>query len=193
MPRDHLRSLNPPPLSESELFQLNRLLDRRGQSLPEAQAARDKERAQERRLQEKRDKLAAEEARLSKRLAELHVDIDCVTAEIFKIAPSGVAFRYVAGKLQEFGKLAQSFSSFNTPADNLDRNQLMLFAEIGLAMFKASTRPAPGVPSLRQRMQNVSVDIGIDAPTQGGGDINESRAAMAAAIIAAGKKARGEM
>ena len=83
MPRD----LNPTPLTESEEYQLKRLLDRGGQSLPEAQAQRDRERELEAKLQARRDKLAAEEARLSKRLAELHVDIDTVSAEIFKIAP----------------------------------------------------------------------------------------------------------
>jgi hypothetical protein len=149
---------NPSPLPESEEFQIKRLLDRRSQSLPEAQAHRDKERVQEARLQARRDKLAAEEARLSKRLAELRVDIDCVSAEIYKLAPSGVAFRHVAGKLKEFGERAPSLSFFNTPADNLDRDQLMLLAEM-LSMYQQNARPK-GKP-LREKMQGVAVDIGM--------------------------------
>jgi hypothetical protein len=188
MPRD-LRPVNSQPLSESEEYQLRRLLDRRSQSLPEAQAQRDRERERERRLEEKRDRLAAAEAKLSKRIAELRIDIDTVSAEIFKIAPSGVAFRHVAGKLQEFGDRAPSFSYFNTQADTLDRDQLMLLAEIALAVFEMDTRPKG--KSLREKMQNVAINIGLDAPGDGGA-APDNRAALARAIVEAGKKRRGE-
>jgi hypothetical protein len=63
MPRD-LRPIN--SLTDTEEMQLRRLLDKRAQSLPEAQEARDLERALERKLQEKRDRMAREEVRLSK-------------------------------------------------------------------------------------------------------------------------------
>lgn len=183
MPRDHLRPVDPRPLSQSEEFQLRQLLDRSGTSLAAAQEARDKERDQERRLRARQDKLAAEEARLSKRLAELRVDLDVVTAEIYKIAPSGVAFRHVAGKLQEFGDRVPGLSFFNTPVDNLDRKQLLLLGEIALSLHEQATRPK-GRP-LREKMQDVRIEVGRDAP---GGDAPNDRAAMAAAITAAGKK-----
>ena len=140
MPRE-LRPINPRPLSESEEFQLRQLLDRRSQSLPEAQAQRDRERAQEQKLRARQDKLAAEEARLSKRLAELRVDIDVVSAEIYKIAPHATAFRHVSQRLQEFGEIIPTQSYFNTAHDNMDRNQLMLLGEIALSMFEQAARP----------------------------------------------------
>jgi hypothetical protein len=172
MPKD------PTPLTESERFQLNRLLDRSGQS--------PKERELEAKLRARQDKLAAEEAKLSKRLAELRIDLDCTTAEIYKIAPSGVAFRDVAAKLAEFGERAPSLSFFNTPADNLDRHQLMLLGEIALSAFEANSRPK-GKP-LRDRMQGVRVDVGPDSPGDDGPP--DSPAAMAQRILAAAKKAR---
>ena len=82
MPRE-LRPPSPRPLSESEQYQLQQLLDRSGQSLAQAEARRARERDQERRLRARQDKLAAEEARLAKRLAQLHVDIDIVSAKLF--------------------------------------------------------------------------------------------------------------
>jgi uncharacterized protein (DUF4415 family) len=83
------------PLDPSEEMTLRRLLARSGESLHEAQQRHAKEIEQERRLEAKRDRMAREEARLSKRLAELRVDIDCVSAEIHKTSPSGVAWRFV--------------------------------------------------------------------------------------------------
>ena len=188
MPRD-LRSPNPSPLSESEEFQLKRLLDRRAQSLPEAQAARDKERAQERRLQEKRDKLAAEKSRLAKRLAQLHVDLDVASAEIYKLSPSGTAFRFVNERLQQLGDIVPKQSFFNTRFDTLDQKQLLLLGEIALSLFEANARPKGGKP-LRERMENIKVDIGPGGP-DGPGDPSDDRAAMARAILEAGRKARG--
>ena len=139
MPRE-LRPINPRPLSESEEHQLRSLLDRSGQSLAAAEAQRARERDQERRLRARQDKLAAEEARLSKRLAELRVDIDTVTAEIYKIAPSGVAYRHVAGRLQEFGAIIPTQSYFNTSHDNMDRKQLMLLGEIALSLYEQAAQ-----------------------------------------------------
>jgi hypothetical protein len=187
MPRD----LNPTPLTESEEYQLKRLLDRGGQSLPEAQAQRDRERELEAKLQARRDKLAAEEARLSKRLAELHVDIDTVSAEIFKIAPSGIAFRTVSKQLAELGELAPKQSFFNTPFDTLSRDQIQLLAEIGLSLFEAGSR-GKGGPSLRERMQSVNIDVG-PGPLERPGGPSDNRAQLAQAIINAGKKRRGEI
>jgi hypothetical protein len=188
MPRD-LRPINPTPLTESEQFQLNRLLARLGESQPEALQRRDKEVALERRLQAKRDKLAAEEARLSKRLAELRIDIDTVSAEIYKIAPSGVAHRHVASRLQEYGDLVTKQSFFNSPADTLDRNQIQLLAEICLSLFETNTKKSTG-PSLRSRMEGVKIDIGMDAP---GSDAPNDRTALAKRIVDAGRKRRGEI
>ena len=186
MPRDHLRPVR--PLSESEEYQLRQLLDRRAQSLPAAQEQRDRERVLEAKLQAKRDRLAADEARLSKRLAELRIDIDCVSAEIYKISPHATAFRHVAGRLQEYGDRVPNFSWFNTAADNLDRGQLMLLGEIALSLHAQATKPK-GRP-LRERMESVKVDIGPDAP--GAGGPSDGKAEMAAAIIKAGRRRRGE-
>jgi hypothetical protein len=185
MPRE-LRPVNPRPLSESEQYQLQQLLDRSGQSLAAAEAQRTKERELEAKLRARQDKLAAEEARLSKRLAELRVDIDCVSAEIYRLAPSGVAFRHVNERLQQLGTLVPKQSYFNTQFDTMDREAIQLLAEIGLSLFEASTRPK-GRP-LRERMEDVKVDIGPGGP----GDASDPRAAMAAAIISAGRRARGE-
>jgi hypothetical protein len=89
------------------------------------------------------------------RLAELHVDIDVVSAEIFKLAPSGVAFRFVNEGLQKLGKLAPTQSFFNTRSDNLDRDQLMLLAQVALEMYQTSTRPRSSSRPLREKMQGV--------------------------------------
>ena len=183
MPRD------PIPLSETEQFQLQRLLDKSGQSLATARAARDKEREEELRLRARQDKLAREEARLSKRLAELRIDIDTVTAEIYKISPSGVAYRHVAGKLQEFGDRVPNLSFFNTSHDTVDRDFLLLLGSLALDMYQQSTRPKGG-KSLRERMENVTVDVGRDAP--GAGGPSDGRAELAAQIVQAGRRRRGE-
>jgi hypothetical protein len=185
------RDLNPTPLSESEQFQLNRLLARTGENLAEARQRREKELALEAKLQAKRDKLAAEEARLAKRLAQLHVDLDVVSGEIFKLAPSGIAFRTVSGQLQQLAELAPKQSFFNSRFDTLDQTQIRLLAEIGLSLFEAGTR-GKGGPSLREKMQNVRIDVGQDAPGEGGA-APDNRSALAAAIIAAGKKRRNEI
>ena len=189
MPRD-IRSVNPMPLTATEEAQLMRLLDRSGQSLSEAQARHDKERAKERKLQAKRDKLAAEESRLSKRLAELRIDLDVVSGEIYKLAPSGVAFRFVNERLQQLAEIAPKQSYFNTPHDTLDREQLKLLGEIGLAMFEEATRPKGKGKSLRQRMEGIKAEAGLDGPNAQAPP--DDRAALAQAIINAGRKRRGE-
>jgi hypothetical protein len=188
MPRD-LRPVNPTPLSESEEFQLKRLLDRRSQSLPEAQAQRDRERVEEARLRARQDKLAAEEARLARRLAQLHVDLDVVSSKLYQLAPSGIAFRTVNEQLQKLADLVPSQSFFNSRFDSLDQNQIMLLAEIALSIFEMNTKQKSG-PSLRERMAGVKVDIGMDAP---GSDAPDDRAALAKKIIESGKKRRGEI
>ena len=133
--------------------------------------------------EEKSDRLAAEEQRLSRRLAQLHVDIDCVSAEIFRIAPSGVAFRDVSEKLQAFGELVKTHGYFNTRHD-ISREQIQLIAEIGLAMYQDASRPK-GAKSLREKMQGVEVDVGPGSP---GDDVPpDSHAAMAQRILAAAK------
>ncbi len=180
MPKD------PVPLSETEQFQLNRLLDKRSQTLPEAQAQRDRERDQERKLRARQDRLAAEEQRLARRLAALHVDLDVVSAEIFRIAPSGVSFRHVSEKLQAFGELIKTQSYFGTRFDTMDRAQIQLLAEIGLAMYQDSVRPKGG-KTLRDRMGSVKVEVGPGSP-DGPGDAADPRVALAQAIIAAGRK-----
>ena len=177
------------PLTESELFQLNRLLDKRRQSLPEAQAQRDRERDRERKLREKSDRLAAEEARLARRLAQLHVDIDTISGQLYQIAPHATAFRHVNERLQQLGTLVPKQSFFNTRFDTLDQNQIQLFAEIGLSLFEASTRRT-GKPSLREKMKDVRVDIGPDGP--GAGGPSDGRAELAARIVQAGRRRRGE-
>jgi hypothetical protein len=181
---------DPSPLSESEQFQLNQLLDRRAESLPEAQRRRDRERAEELKLRAERDRLAASEARLSRRLASLRIDIDVVTARIHEIAPSQTAFRFVAGKLKEFGEIVPAQSYFNTAADNLDQEQLLQLGEIALSLFEASTRPK-GVRPLRERMQEANIEIGPDGP-RGDSFTDDPRTALAARIVAAGEKARGK-
>jgi hypothetical protein len=110
MPKDTIRSLN--PLSETEARTLQFLLDKRSQSLPEAQAQRDRDRERERKLQAQLDKKAALEARYSKRVAELRIDCDVISAEIHKISPSGVAWRFVDEGLQKLAKLAPTQSFF---------------------------------------------------------------------------------
>jgi hypothetical protein len=110
MPKDTIRSLN--PLSETEERTLRFLLDRRGKNLPEAQQRREKERTVEAWLRARQDKMAREEAQLSRRLAQLHVDLDVISAEIFKIAPSGIAFRTVSGQLQKLAELVPTQSFF---------------------------------------------------------------------------------
>jgi uncharacterized protein (DUF4415 family) len=183
MPKDRM------PLSETETFQLNRLLDRSGQSLAAAEAARAKERDQEARLRARQDRLAAQEAKLSKRLAELRIDIDVVSGQLYQIAPSGVAYRHVAGKLQEFGDRVPSLSFFNTSHDNMDRKQLMLLGELALEMYEQAARPK-GKP-LREKMAGVGeIGVGPDAPGVGGP--SDDKAAMAQAIIRAGRRRRGE-
>jgi hypothetical protein len=185
MPRE-LRPINPRPLSESEEYQLRQLLDRSGQSLAAAEAQRARERDQERRLREKSDRLAAREAKLSKRLAELRIDIDVVSSQIYQIAPHATAFRHVSQRLQEFAELVPTQSYFNSQHDTVDRNFLMLLGELALSMFEQAARPK-GEP-LRVRMKGVAVDIGPDSP--GGDGSPDSPAAMAQRILAAAKKAR---
>jgi hypothetical protein len=186
MPRD-LRPINPRPLSESEEFQLRQLLDRRAENLPEAQARRDKDRAQERKLREKSDRLAAEEARLAKRLAQLHVDLDTVSAKLFQLSSSGVAFRSVNEQLQKLAQLVPTQSFFNSRFDTFDRDQIQLLGEIALSLHAQATRPK-GTP-LRERMGSVKVDIGPGDP-DGPGDASDPRVALAQATIAAARKAR---
>jgi hypothetical protein len=181
------------PLDPGEEMTLRRLLARSGESLHEAQQRHAKEIEQERRLEAKRDRMAREEARLSKRLAELRVDIDCVSAEIHKTAaPSGVAWRFVNERLQEYGELATKQSFFNTPHDTLDRDALMLLAQIGLSLFEHAAKPKSGKPPLRERMEAAGIpSIGMDVP--GGGAPSDGRAALAQAIINSGRKRRGEI
>jgi hypothetical protein len=184
MPKD------PTPLSESEEFQLRSLLDKRSQSLPEAQAVRDRERDQERKLREKSDRLAAEEQKLSRRLAELRVDLDCVSAEIYKLAASGVAFRHVSERLMQLGDLIPQQSYFNSSRDSMNREAIQLLAEIGLALYLDGVRPKGGKP-LRERMREEgSVEVGPSGP--GGNGTDDPRTTLAAAIINAGRRARGE-
>jgi hypothetical protein len=82
---------------------------------------------------------------------------------------------------------SQSF--FDTQHDTLDRDQIMLLAEIGLSLFEASTK-SKGDKSLREKMENVRVDIGPDPGGDGGPP--DSRAALAQAIVRAGRRRRGE-
>ena len=188
MPRD-LKSVSPTPLTELEEYQLKRLLDRKSANLPEELAKRDRERAKEAKLQAKRDRMAAAEARLSKRLAELRIDIDVVSAEIYKIAPSSLAYRHVRERLEAFGDLVKTQSFFNTPHDTIDREHLMLLGELALDAFTRATKPKAG-KTLRERMEGVEVKVGPDGPN---GQAPDDRAALAAAIIQAGKRRRNEV
>lgn len=187
MPRDTIRSLN--PLSETEQRTLQFLLDRSGQSMAEAEAERSKERERERKLRAQLDRKAALEARWAKRLASLHVDLDVISAKLFQSAPSGIAFRTVNEQLQKLADLVPTQSFFNSQFDTFDQSQIMLLAEIGLAVFEASAKQKSG-PSLRQKMQSVKIDVGRDAP--GGGAAPDDRSALAAAIVRAGRRRRGE-
>lgn len=187
MRRDRFRPVDPRPLSKSEQYQLRSLLDRSGQSLAEAEAQRDRERDQERRLREKSDRLAAQEAKLSRRLAELRVDLDVCTAELYRTAPSGVAFRHVSQRLEQLAELVPKQSYFNSQFDTMDRAQIQLLAEIGLSLFEAAAHPK-GRKTLRERMQGVDVNIGLDAVDGAPND----KAAMAAAIVRAGRRRRNE-
>ena len=187
MPRE-LRPINPRPLSELERYQLQQLLDRTGQSLAAAEAARDKERDRERKLRERSDRLAAEEARLARRLAQLRVDLDVCTAELYRIAPSGTAFRFANEGLQKFAELIPTQSYFNSKHDTADRSFLMLLGEIALSLHAEATKPRGR--SLRERMENVRIDVGRDAPNAGGP--SDARAELAKKIIEAGRRRRGE-
>jgi hypothetical protein len=188
MPRD-LRPTS--SLDPSEEMTLRRLLDKRALSEPEALAARAKERERERKLQAQLDRKAALEAKWSKRVAELRIDCDVISAEIHKTSPSGVAWRFVDEGLQKLAKLAPTQSFFGTRSDTLNRDQIMLLAEIGLAVFEASTKQKSG-KSLREKMQGIEVNIG-PSPPEGPGSPSDSRAQLAAAIVAAGKKRRNEV
>ena len=187
MPRE-LRPVNPRPLSEVEEHTLRSLLDRRSQTLPEAQAARDKERALERKLREKSDRLAAREAALSRRLAELRIDLDVVTGQLYQLASSGTAFRFANEGLQKLAEIIPTQSYFNTSHDTMDRDALMLIGQIALSLHKQATKPK-GRP-LREKMQGVDISIGQDAPNAGGP--SDGRAELAARIIQAGRRRRGE-
>ena len=135
---------------------------------------------------------AAAEAKYSKRVAELRIDCDVISAEIHKISPSGVAWRFVDEGLQKLAKLAPTQTFFGTRIDSLDRDALMLFAEIGLAVFEASAKQKSG-PSLRERMEAAGIpNVGPDPP-EGPGGPSDGRAQLAAAIIQSGKKRRGEI
>ena len=176
------------PLSETEQFQLDRLLDRSGQSLAEAQRERDRGRDREARLRARSDRLAAEEARLARRLAQLRVDLDVCTAELYRIAPSGTAFRFANEGLQKLAAIIPGQSYFNTSHDFMDRDALMLIGEIALSLHAQATKPR-GKP-LREKMAGVGeIGVGQDAP---GGAAPNDRAALAAAIIKAGRRRRGE-
>ena len=182
MPRD-IRPTS--SLDPSEEMTLRRLLDKRALSEPEALAARAKDRERERRLQAKLDRKAAAEAKYSKRVAELRIDCDVISAEIHQTAPSGVSWRFVDEGLQKLAKLAPAQSFFGTRSDNLDRDALMLFAEIGLAVFErehqtkirrrrcARTWQAAGIP-----------DVGQALPAKALVAPPDNRAALAAAIVA---------
>ena len=185
MPRD-LRPVNPRPLSESEEFQLKSLLDRRAESLPEAQARRDRERTQARKLQAKSDRLAAEEARLAKRLAQLHIDIDTVSAKLFQLSSSGVAFRSVSEQLQKLAQLVPTQSFFNSRFDTLDSKTIQLLGELALEMYEQAARPK-GMP-LRRKMRGVAeINVG---PSDASGDFSDDRTALARQVLAAARKAR---
>jgi hypothetical protein len=190
MPRD-LRPIDPSPLSETEARTLRFLLDKSAQSQPEALEQRAKERALERKLRAKREAMAREEGRRSEELATLRINIDTVSAKIHELAPSGVAWRFVDEGLQKLATLAPSQGFFGTRSDNLDRDQIMLLAEIGLAVFEASTKQKSG-PSLREKMQGVEINIG-PSPPEGPGSPSDGRAQLAAAIVNAGRKRRGEV
>ena len=187
MPRE-LRPVNPRPLSESEEYQLRALLDRSGRSLAEAQAARDRERDRERKLRERSDRLAAREAALSRRLAELRIDLDVVTSQLYQLAPSGVSFRFASEGLRKFGETIPTQSYFSSQHDTVDRDFLMLLGEIALSLHAQATKPR-GRP-LREKMQGVDINIGQDAPNAGGPA--DGRAELAAAIVRAGRRRRGE-
>ena len=90
-------------------------------------------------------------------------------------------------QLQKLGTLVPSQSFFNSRFDTLDQTQIRLLAEIGLSLFEASTRLKGGKP-LRERMADVKVDIGRDVVSAPSDD----KAAMAAAIVRAGRRRRGE-
>ena len=167
MPRD-LKPANPQPLSETEERTLRFLLQKRAQTLPAALAQHAKEQEKERKDLEKIEAKARAEQKLSRRLMELRLDLDRATQALYQKSESGVAFRHVAGKLQEFGSWCRRLSYFNTAADNLDYDHLLLLGELALEMYQASTKPKSGGKSLRARMESVSINVGMDAPGAGG-------------------------
>jgi hypothetical protein len=189
MPRDTIRSIN--PLSETEARTLQFLLDKAGQSQPAALEQRAKEREKERKAQAKLEAKVRAEEKLSRRLTELRLDIDRATAALYEKAESGVAFRHVATKLQEYGEKLPGFSFFNTQSDNVDYAQLLLLAELGLEMYQAGTKQKSSGRSLRERMQSVKIDVGPDGPGEGGA-APDNRAQLAQAIVRAGRRRRGE-
>ena len=125
---------------------------------------------------------------MARRLAQLRVDLDVCTAELYRIAPSGTAFRFANEGLQKLAATIPGQSYFNTAHDFMGRDALMLIGEIALSMHEQATKPK-GKP-LREKMADVKVDIGPDAPNAGGPA--DGRAELAARIIAAGRKRRGE-
>jgi hypothetical protein len=75
--------------------------------------------------------------------------------------------------------------------DSFDQGQIRLLAEIGLAIFERDAKQKAG-PSLREKMANIKIDVGQDAPGDGGA-APDNRTALAQAIILSGKKRRGEI
>jgi hypothetical protein len=189
MPRD----IRPPSLSESETRTLKFLLDKAGQSQPEALAQHAKERARERREAAQLEAKVRAEEKLSRRLTELRLDIDRATAALYQKAESGVEYRHVASKLQELSEKLPGFSYFNTRADNVDYDALMLLGELALDMYRASTKTKSfGNKSLRERMEAAGIPSIGPGPPEGPGNPSDGRAQLAQAIVRAGRRRRGE-
>jgi hypothetical protein len=98
-------------LSAAEDAVLERLLERKGETLPQALARRERERRERTRLERQQAKLAAKEEKLALQLRQLQSDIDCVTDQLVLADErlSGVAKRDVTNKLTKFYALTARF------------------------------------------------------------------------------------
>jgi hypothetical protein len=135
------------PLSAAEDAVLARLLERKGESEPAAQARRERERREREKLKRKQAKLAAKEEKLASQLRQLQSDIDVITDQLVLADEhlSGMAKRDVTNKLTKFYALTARFIDENAmPVP--PRAAIRAFAELAMTPYLTPREP------LRQRL-----------------------------------------
>jgi hypothetical protein len=134
-------------LSVAEDAVLDRLLERKGESLPDALARKERERRKKEKLEKERDRLAALEQKKAMELRDLQLSIDTITDQlVLADGLSGVAKRDVTNKLSKFYLLTARFVEEN---DMPIPPRAAIRALVELAMTPYVTRSEP---SLRQRI-----------------------------------------